>query len=292
MRLHRGFWTSSRAAFTLVELLVVIGIIALLIGILLPILGNVRRQAAAVRCATQLKEIGNCFLMYAAEYRDAFPVGKYTGPYNLDGVQYPTAAGVYAFWPNFLAKYVTKSKVGGGAMSPEEQALSTRTIFWGCTAWQPYETGTVMAQTGYGMNIYPTFSATYPSTDFPPPSELAVFPGAGFVRRGKWAIRGAERALIMDARFWQAFSHQLATTTFPPQSTINNSYTDTPGVQGQTWADVYRHGKCPRPHPTIPDAFSDSGGIVGFNILYADGHVEKATTQELAYRSIRMRFPG
>jgi prepilin-type processing-associated H-X9-DG protein len=232
--------------------------------------------------------------MYAGEHRDAFPVGKYTGPYDLDGVKYPTPAGVYPFWPNFLAKYATKSKVGGGAISAPEQQTALRTIFWGCPAWEPYQTGTMMAQTGYGMNIYPTFSATHPAGDFPPSQEIAVIPGGSFMRRGKWASRSSERALVTDGRFWQAFSHQLPSTVFPPQSTINNSFTDTPGISPptQTWVDVYRHGKYPRPHQTIPDAFSQLGGIVAYNILYCDGHVDKASTQEAAYRSIRMRFPG
>ncbi len=65
----------SRRAFTLVELLVVIGIIALLIGILIPTLGRARDAAARTASLSNLRELSTAMRIYATENKDACPLG-------------------------------------------------------------------------------------------------------------------------------------------------------------------------------------------------------------------------
>jgi len=69
--------TLRRKGFTLVELLVVIGIIALLISILLPSLNRARETANRVKCGSNMRQIGQAILLYANENKGNYPRTRY-----------------------------------------------------------------------------------------------------------------------------------------------------------------------------------------------------------------------
>ena len=68
-----------RGGFTLVELLVVIGIVAVLISLLLPGLVQARERAKRVVCLSNLRQLGTAVRMYANDSRDQVPLGYWSG---------------------------------------------------------------------------------------------------------------------------------------------------------------------------------------------------------------------
>ncbi|MGB7160672.1 MAG: prepilin-type N-terminal cleavage/methylation domain-containing protein [Tepidisphaeraceae bacterium] len=87
---------TRRKGFTLVELLVVIGIIAVLIAILLPALQSARQQAYTVQCTSNIRQIGQALQMYYVEFKGYVPKPNYTGTQLM--------------WHDQLAKYMAIPK--------------------------------------------------------------------------------------------------------------------------------------------------------------------------------------
>jgi prepilin-type N-terminal cleavage/methylation domain-containing protein len=105
--------SQKRRGFTLVELLVVIGIIAVLIGVLLPVLSKSRAAANRTMCLCNIRQLGTAILMYCNENNGWFP----TSANPDDSVAYKQYADDWVWWQanrklddSIVAKYVGRGE--------------------------------------------------------------------------------------------------------------------------------------------------------------------------------------
>ena len=75
---------NPRAAFTLIELLVVITIIAVLAGLLLPVLSSAQESARSAKCISNLKQIGAAMNLYANDNNNSYPPLEPSSTTNWD----------------------------------------------------------------------------------------------------------------------------------------------------------------------------------------------------------------
>jgi prepilin-type N-terminal cleavage/methylation domain-containing protein len=132
----------SRRAFTLIEILVVIAIIALLLGILIPALGSARREARAVPCAANLRSIAQAMGAYLSDSRGLFPPAYVYGSQTTSTTW--KLADQQGAHPNPINGYVhwSFSLLGDGQRVPEAAFLCPAAPRGGAPATNPGERAT------------------------------------------------------------------------------------------------------------------------------------------------------
>lgn len=98
-----------RVAFSLIELLVVIGIIGILIAILLPVLSLARAHAVQIKCAAQLQQLGQGLANYSITFKGHYPVVSGWQVYGGDGTGEDVEG---PGWVEELEPYCAKAKSG------------------------------------------------------------------------------------------------------------------------------------------------------------------------------------
>jgi prepilin-type N-terminal cleavage/methylation domain-containing protein/prepilin-type processing-associated H-X9-DG protein len=116
----------TRRGFTLIELLVVIAIIAILAGILFPVIAQARDAARRANCISNLHQIAMAHQMYVQDNDDALPSWYIYGAHG------------YQIWPEYLSPYYRDSRIlDEGLTSPKDKNDTAWLADYVLCAWGP-----------------------------------------------------------------------------------------------------------------------------------------------------------
>jgi prepilin-type N-terminal cleavage/methylation domain-containing protein/prepilin-type processing-associated H-X9-DG protein len=247
---------SSRRGFTLVELLVVIGIIALLISMLLPSLNRARESAKSVACLSQLRQIGSASALYVNEYR-GYLVPSHVLPGTPDGDRVH----------QFLKKYVPNT--------------AGRTV-WTCPNAIPGVNDEFPLTYGANQSVHVFANSFLPKnpplakiTRIRTPAECIAFADAsqtsGVFTTGGWL----DNTGYPGAPFLEAPGNYTDPNSAPvTASMMNTSLNALPGWQDRDITGANYHGRWRH------------AGNTRINVVFVDGHAASFPKNELKYRNL------
>lgn len=266
-------------AFTLVELLVVIGIITILVSALLPTLARARFAADKLKCSAGMKQIYNGFLLYECDSDKYWPCANYF---------WTDSAGVKhnKLWQHHLSKYLLGKPINedGSDILADRLIKDTPNVLWGCPNYdrlQRVKVGASISTTynsdkdcGYAMNYW-----TFAPGDVSGPARAwrdeTQNPNGNYYRACKWK-NATNRALVCESMF--TILTVPGSWTWSSASPMPSTVYVNPSVNPFS-LDFNRH------NPRGSNA-GESQRLM--NMLYCDGHVEPVSARE-AYRAIRFK---
>jgi len=281
---------SRRKGFTLVELLVVIGIIAVLIGILLPSLQAARRSADSVKCLSSLRQIGIAFQQYSVSNNGFWPCARH----DAGNATYPLPGGRTLRWQDRLLYYVTGGQMQADSMNDLLDASTTNpdalkqlrqsSVLWGCPSWRKYTEENITATTdnlrsGYSMNAY----VLQPDNILPSGRCYIDANNAGkYFKQHQWT-KSSDRLLIADGvqDFLQCGLRGPASAGgvltrgavwYPFDTSLTNIQT------AHIWFDTTRHGPTSATNDTAKQTVYTDRRY--FNVLFVDGHAQPCSITE------------
>ncbi len=144
----------KQRGFTLVELLVVIGIIAVLIAILLPALSQAREAAKRTACLSNVRQLAAFAIMYANQNKGVFPVEQRSNALWLTPYAFRTDMYLEMGFPDPSTPYSSSdealNRIWQCPSNPQFGWTDSR-IFWGYTGWVSTSVFTSYLYLGAGM---------------------------------------------------------------------------------------------------------------------------------------------